>query len=294
MGVDAEADQTWGTYLRSVFAISAGRDSAALPDPASPAPPDDGAGHAEDAGGPGLQHGCLLRHQHQLAELLAARTPWATWRRCRAWRSRTSSRRPSASRWSATLIRGFTRNRTDRLGNFWVDLTRILIRADAAVLVRVRVVLVGLRRRSQKLGDHMTVVHTINGDQSLYTGGRPRAGGHQAPGHQRRRHLQRQQRAPFENPTGVDEPARDLPAAGASRSRCRAPSARWSARTRQGYTILSGDGDHLAIGSLACLDLRRDRTTARCRPGQRARATGGQGDPGSACRTRRCSRRARR
>ena len=28
----------------------------------------------------------------------------------------------------AALIRGFTRKRTDRVGNFWVDLTRIVLR----------------------------------------------------------------------------------------------------------------------------------------------------------------------
>ena len=100
----------------------------------------------------------------------------------------------------ATLIRGFTRNRTDRLGNFWVDLTRILILrlmlpfsiVFALVLVASGVV--------QSLGDHLTVVHTINGDQSLYTGATALAGGHQGARHQRRRHLQRQLRASLREP----------------------------------------------------------------------------------------------
>ena len=54
--------------------------------------------------------------------------PWATSPRWRPWRCRTSCPPPSASRWSIALIRGFSRSKTDRLGNFWVDLTRCVLR----------------------------------------------------------------------------------------------------------------------------------------------------------------------
>ena len=39
---------------------------------------------------------------------------------------------------AVALIRGFARSGTDRLGNFWVDLTRGVVRDPAAVLVRGR------------------------------------------------------------------------------------------------------------------------------------------------------------
>jgi K+-transporting ATPase ATPase A chain len=68
----------------------------------------------------------------------------------------------------ATLIRGFTRDRTDRLGNFWVDLTRILIRLMLPFSLVFALVLIA-GGVTQSLGDHLTVVHTVNGDQSLYT-----------------------------------------------------------------------------------------------------------------------------
>jgi potassium-transporting ATPase potassium-binding subunit len=41
------------------------------------------------------------------------------------------------------LVRGFTRNRTDRLGNFWVDLTRICIRILLPISFVVAIVLIG-------------------------------------------------------------------------------------------------------------------------------------------------------
>ncbi len=41
------------------------------------------------------------------------------------------------------LVRGFTRNRTDRLGNFWVDLTRICVRILLPISFIVAIVFVG-------------------------------------------------------------------------------------------------------------------------------------------------------
>jgi K+-transporting ATPase ATPase A chain len=41
------------------------------------------------------------------------------------------------------LVRGFTRNRTDRLGNFWVDLTRICIRILLPISFVVAIVFIG-------------------------------------------------------------------------------------------------------------------------------------------------------
>ncbi len=41
------------------------------------------------------------------------------------------------------LVRGFTRNRTDRLGNFWVDLTRICIRILLPISFVVAIIFIG-------------------------------------------------------------------------------------------------------------------------------------------------------
>ena len=169
MGVDPEADQTWGTYLRSVFAIS--------------------------AVGILLLYG-LLRIQHHLMMALGmpkvnadlAYNTAASFVTNTNWQNYSGENTlgyvaqatglavqnfVSASvgiAVVATLIRGFTRNRTDRLGNFWVDLTRVLIRLMLPFSIVFAVILVACGT-VQSLGDHMTVVHTINGDQSLYTGG---------------------------------------------------------------------------------------------------------------------------
>ncbi|ACU75632.1 potassium-transporting ATPase, A subunit [Catenulispora acidiphila DSM 44928] len=169
MGVDAEADQTWGTYLRSVFAIS--------------------------AVGILLLY-LLLRVQHHLMTALGmpkmnadlAYNTAASFVTNTNWQNYGGENTlgyvaqvtglavqnfVSASvgiAVVATLIRGFTRNRTDRLGNFWVDLTRVLIRLMLPFSIVFAVILVA-GGAVESLGNHLTVVHTINGDQNLYTGG---------------------------------------------------------------------------------------------------------------------------
>ncbi|GAA2060342.1 potassium-transporting ATPase subunit KdpA [Catenulispora yoronensis] len=169
MGVDAEADQTWGVYLRSVFAIS--------------------------AVGVLLLY-LILRVQHHLMMALGmpkmqadlAYNTAASFVTNTNWQNYygentlgylaqmiglTVQNFVSAAvgiAVVATLIRGFTRNRTDRLGNFWVDLTRILIRLMLPFSIVFAMVLIA-GGVTQSLGEHLTVVHTINGDQNLYTAG---------------------------------------------------------------------------------------------------------------------------
>jgi K+-transporting ATPase ATPase A chain len=168
MGVDAEADQTWGTYLRSVFAIS--------------------------AVGVLLLY-LILRVQHHLMMALGmpkmnadlAYNTAASFVTNTNWQNYSGENTlgyvaqmtglavqnfVSASvgiAVVATLIRGFTRSKTDRLGNFWVDLTRIIFRLMLPVSIVFAIVLIA-GGAVQQLGDHLTVVHTINGDQNLYTG----------------------------------------------------------------------------------------------------------------------------
>ena len=60
---------------------------------------------------------------------------WATWCRWPAWRCRTSSRRRSASRWRSRWSAGSPAARPAQLGNFWVDLIRIVLRVLLPIAV---------------------------------------------------------------------------------------------------------------------------------------------------------------
>jgi potassium-transporting ATPase potassium-binding subunit len=168
IGVDPEADQTWGVYLRSVLAIS--------------------------AVGVLLLY-LLLRIQNHLMLALGmpkmqadlAYNTAASFVTNTNWQNYSGENTlgyvaqmtglavqnfVSASvgiAVVATLIRGFTRSKTDRLGNFWVDLTRIIIRLMLPFSIIFAIVLMA-GGVVQDLSSHLTVVHTINGDQSLYTG----------------------------------------------------------------------------------------------------------------------------
>ena len=55
---------------------------------------------------------------------------------------------------AVALIRGFTRTRTDRLGNFWVDLTRITIRILLPIAFVVAIVLARRRSHPELLRRH--------------------------------------------------------------------------------------------------------------------------------------------
>ena len=111
------------------------------------------------------------------------------------------------------LIRGFTRKRTDRLGNFWVDLTRVTFRLLVPISIIGAVILMATGVIDNFSSTHL--IHTLAGGQPD-PGWRPGglAGGHQGAGQQRRWLLQRQLRAPVREPEPVQQLVRDLPAAG--------------------------------------------------------------------------------
>ncbi|MGH8961894.1 MAG: potassium-transporting ATPase subunit KdpA [Jatrophihabitantaceae bacterium] len=67
------------------------------------------------------------------------------------------------------LVRGFARSRTDRLGNFWVDLTRICIRILLPLAVLFAIVFVGAGM-IQNFHDYATI-HTIAGGSQTLPGG---------------------------------------------------------------------------------------------------------------------------
>ena len=227
--IDPSAEQTWGVYLRSVLAFSLVSVLVLY---------------------------AFLRVQHRTCSV--SRTPF---RRCppasRSTPRRASSPTPTGSPTPArarsatssqtaglavqnfvsaavgiavavALVRGFTRNRTDRLGNFWVDLTRICIR----ILLPISFVVAhraDRRRRDRELPrtTGRSPARRRHADDHRRPCRQP--GGDQGARHERRRLLQRQLLAPVREPDGVDELVRDLPAAVRSASRCPGPSAGWSA-----------------------------------------------------------------
>ncbi|MFJ2632092.1 potassium-transporting ATPase subunit KdpA [Streptomyces sp. NPDC087422] len=69
----------------------------------------------------------------------------------------------------AALIRGFTRRRTDRVGNFWVDLTRIVVRLLVPMAFVFAIVLVAAGAVQNLHGVHE--ITTLIGDKQSITGG---------------------------------------------------------------------------------------------------------------------------
>jgi potassium-transporting ATPase potassium-binding subunit len=69
----------------------------------------------------------------------------------------------------ATLIRGFTRSRTDRVGNFWVDLTRIVLRVLLPISVVFAIVLVAAGAIENFHG--LQSITTLAGQHQGITGG---------------------------------------------------------------------------------------------------------------------------
>ncbi|WP_457033344.1 potassium-transporting ATPase subunit KdpA [Kitasatospora sp. P5_F3] len=69
----------------------------------------------------------------------------------------------------ATLIRGFTRNKTDRVGNFWVDLTRIVLRLLLPLSIVFALVLVANGAIQNFHGFHELT--TLAGDTQSIPGG---------------------------------------------------------------------------------------------------------------------------
>ncbi|MGF1431414.1 potassium-transporting ATPase subunit KdpA [Kitasatospora sp. LaBMicrA B282] len=69
----------------------------------------------------------------------------------------------------ATLIRGFTRSKTDRVGNFWVDLTRITLRLLLPLSIVFAMVLVANGVVQNFHGFHE--ITTMTGDSQMIPGG---------------------------------------------------------------------------------------------------------------------------
>ena len=111
----------------------------------------------------------------------------------------------------AALIRGLTRRHTDRLGNFWVDLTRLSLRLLLPLSFLAALVLV-VSGVIQNLNPPTDIATIAGGTQTLPGRADRLPGGDQGTRHQRRRVSERELLAP------VREPERRSPTC--SRSSC--------------------------------------------------------------------------
>ena len=107
------------------------------------------------------------------------------------------------------LIRGFARHETDKIGNFWVDLTRGTLYVLLPISIVAALVLRARRASIQNF-------HPVHGredgrrrDADDRAGPGGVAGSHQAARHERRRLLQRQLVASVREPDAVHEPGAD-------------------------------------------------------------------------------------
>ena len=169
MGVDSDADQTWPVYIRSVLAISVVgvillylilrlQDHLML-----------------SLGMPGMQANLA----YNTASSFVTNTNWqnyvgeSTLGYTAQFAGLAVQNFVSAAVGIcivATLIRGFTRTRTDRVGNFWVDLTRLNLRLLLPFSIVFGIVLIAAGL-PQELSSHLTTVNTVTGGSgSLYTG----------------------------------------------------------------------------------------------------------------------------
>ena len=116
-----------------------------------------------------LQHRGLVRHEHELAVLLRRVDDGPPRRRWPAWRCRTSSPPRSASRSPSPWSAASPARRTDRLGNFWVDLVRGCVRILLPLSLVAALVLVLAGRRAEPSA--ATDVTTLAGGTQTLAGG---------------------------------------------------------------------------------------------------------------------------
>jgi len=168
MGIDPEADQKWGTYARSLLAFSFVSVLFVY---------------------------LIERIQHWLpySNGMANVNPVTAWNTAASFVTNTNWQNYSGESTmgyvtqmaalavqnflsaavgivvAIALIRGFTRNKTDRLGNFWVDLTRITIR----LLIPFSII-GGIILMSTGVIDNFNLtsaVHTLSGGMQSIVGG---------------------------------------------------------------------------------------------------------------------------
>ncbi len=168
MGIDPDADQTWRAYLRSVLAFSAVSVlllyvfqrvqahlplSLGFPDVRPDTAWNTAASFVTNTNWQSYSGESTMGHLVQMAGLAVQNFASAA----------------VGLAVAVALVRGFTRSRTDRLGNFWVDLVRGCVRILLPLAVVGTVVLVA-SGVVQNLHDPHTVTTLANAHQTI-TGG---------------------------------------------------------------------------------------------------------------------------
>ena len=192
-GVREDDEQRWTQYAASLLSVQPllfsvrVRLSAAA---GSSAAQSAGIRHRADAAGPVVQHRDQLHDEHELAGLQRRIDDELSRADGGAGRAELRVGRARASRSPSRLIRGFARQETDRIGNFWVDLTR----ATLYVLMPLSIV-AALVFCSQGVDPELPPIHRCEDgrgrDADDRAGSGRVAGSHQAARHERRRLLQR-------------------------------------------------------------------------------------------------------
>ncbi|HLY33762.1 MAG TPA: potassium-transporting ATPase subunit KdpA, partial [Jatrophihabitantaceae bacterium] len=167
-GIDGNADQTWGTYLRSMLAFSAVSvvflyvflrlqhhfwPPYSVPQMSHSQAFNTAASFVTNTNWQSYSGESALGYVVQMAGLAVQNFASAA----------------VGIAIAIALVRGFARNRTDRLGNFWVDLTRICIRILLPVSLLFAVVFVGAGMIENF--HHYATIHTIAGGTQTITGG---------------------------------------------------------------------------------------------------------------------------
>ena len=161
MGVDSKADQRWSAYLRSMLAFSAISVLAVyLLERIQ--------GHLFLSNG---MTGVVPDTAWNTAVSFTTNTNWQNYSGETTMSYLTQMSGLAVQNFvsaavgiavAIAMVRGFTRSRTDRLGNFWVDLTRIIIRVLLPLSVIGGIILI-----AGGAVDNFTATHTI----STLTGG---------------------------------------------------------------------------------------------------------------------------
>ncbi|MDR7277510.1 potassium-transporting ATPase subunit KdpA [Catenuloplanes atrovinosus] len=167
-GVDPDAEQSWGAYARSVLAFSAVSIvvlygllrlqrhlplSVGMPPVADHVAWNTAVSFVTNTNWQSYSGESAMGHLAQMSGLAVQNFVSAA----------------AGIAIAVALVRGFARSRTDRLGNFWVDLVRIVLRVLLPIAVLGAIVLM-LGGVVQNLGSG-TVAQTLAGGTQTITGG---------------------------------------------------------------------------------------------------------------------------
>ena len=167
-GIDPDADQAWSRYLRSVLAFSAASVLFLY-----------GFLRIQQHFWPPYDVPQMVDHQaFNTAASFVTNTNWQSYSGENALGYVAQMAGLAVQNFvsaavgiavAVALVRGFARSKTDRLGNFWVDLTRISLRILLPISIVFAIIFVGAGM-IQNLHDYQTV-HTIAGGTQTIPGG---------------------------------------------------------------------------------------------------------------------------